>query len=53
MFQVTFLDLLPAGVLGQAYERQIRAIDYTSPVTKINVALKGTRGIASKPSKTQ
>ena len=38
--EITFLNLLPAGSLTRNYERKIRAIDYTSPVTKINVALK-------------
>lgn len=34
--KVTFLDLLPKGTLEEAFEKAVRQIDYTSPVTKIN-----------------
>jgi phytoene dehydrogenase-like protein len=39
--KVTFLDLLEEGTLSEKFESHIRSIDYTSPVTKINVALSG------------
>ncbi|KAJ1522832.1 hypothetical protein ONE63_001983 [Megalurothrips usitatus] len=37
--KVTFLDLLPQGCLPETFESAVRKIDYTSPVTKINVAV--------------
>ena len=46
---VTFLKLLPPGALPKAYENKIKAIDYTSPVTKINVALKELPNFLADP----
>ena len=46
---VTFLHLLPPGALPKAYENKIKAIDYTSPVTKINVALKELPNFLADP----
>lgn len=34
--KVTFNDLLPSGTLPQLYMDKVNAIDYTSPVVKIN-----------------
>ena len=34
--KVTFNDLLPSGTLPQLYMDKVNAIDYTSPVGKIN-----------------
>jgi len=34
--EVTFLKLLPKGSVPKSYLDKIKAIDYTSPVTKIN-----------------
>ncbi|MCL4115996.1 UNVERIFIED_CONTAM: hypothetical protein GTU68_012207 [Idotea baltica] len=38
--KITFLDLVPGGLLPHAFEKEVRGIDYTSPVCKINVALR-------------
>lgn len=37
--KVTYLDLLPQGALGQEDVELLKQFDYTSPVTKINVAV--------------
>lgn len=34
--QVTYLNLVPQGVLPQEYVDEIASVDYKSPVTKIN-----------------
>ncbi len=34
--QITYLKLVPPGVLPQEYVEEIAAVDYKSPVTKIN-----------------
>jgi len=36
--KVTYLDLMKKGVLPEDFEHEISLIDYTSPVTKINIA---------------
>ena len=36
--EVTFIDLLPSGVLPESYLSKVKSVDYTSPVTKINGA---------------
>ncbi|XP_066999273.2 pyridine nucleotide-disulfide oxidoreductase domain-containing protein 2 [Anabrus simplex] len=37
--KVTFVDLLPSGLLPETFQTAVQGIDYTSPVTKINVAV--------------
>lgn len=37
--KVTFIDLLPSGVLPESYLSKVKSVDYTSPVTKINGSL--------------
>ena len=37
--KVTFIDLLPSGVLPESYLSKVKSVDYTSPVTKINGVL--------------
>lgn len=48
--KVTFLDLLAEGVLSADFKTQVKAIDYTSPVTKINVALSGLPSFSCLPN---
>ena len=38
--KITFLGLLKENELPADFRQQVQAIDYTSPVTKINVAVK-------------
>ncbi|XP_049863007.1 pyridine nucleotide-disulfide oxidoreductase domain-containing protein 2-like [Schistocerca gregaria] len=47
---ITFLQLLPSGVLPSQYESAIRSTEYSSPVTKINVALSQLPEFISDPS---
>jgi len=47
--KVTFNDLLPTGSLPQLYMDRVNAIDYTSPVVKINVALKELPNFLADP----
>lgn len=37
--RVTYLNLVPSGVLPEQYVEEVSSIDYKSPVTKINVAI--------------
>lgn len=47
---VTFLKLLPEGSLPKEFEASIKSIDYTSPVCKLNVALKSLPNFKANPS---
>lgn len=47
---VTFLKLLPRGSLPIEFEAAIKAVDYTSPVCKINVALKSLPNFKANPN---
>jgi len=47
--KVTFNDLLPSGTLPQLYMDKVNAIDYTSPVGKINVALRELPNFVADP----
>ncbi|KAA0199011.1 hypothetical protein HAZT_HAZT002230 [Hyalella azteca] len=47
------LSLLPPGVLPEPYEDNIRATDYTSPVCKINVALKSLPNFKANPNSSE
>ncbi|XP_064103849.1 pyridine nucleotide-disulfide oxidoreductase domain-containing protein 2-like isoform X1 [Macrobrachium nipponense] len=47
---VTFLELLPSGSLPRDFEASIKALDYTSPVCKINVALKSLPNFRANPN---
>ncbi|KAE8737226.1 hypothetical protein FOCC_FOCC017312, partial [Frankliniella occidentalis] len=49
--KVTFLNLLPNGTLPEAFENAVKKIDYTSPVTKINVAISRLPEFRSDPCK--
>ncbi|KAG0716905.1 Pyridine nucleotide-disulfide oxidoreductase domain-containing protein 2 [Chionoecetes opilio] len=49
---LTFLKLLPEGSLPAEFEATIRGIDYSSPVCKINVALKSLPNFKADPSST-
>ncbi|KAK7071141.1 Pyridine nucleotide-disulfide oxidoreductase domain-containing protein 2, partial [Halocaridina rubra] len=46
----TFLTLLPSGTLPKEFEASIKAVDYTSPVCKINVALKCLPNFKANPN---
>ncbi|XP_068221453.1 pyridine nucleotide-disulfide oxidoreductase domain-containing protein 2-like [Palaemon carinicauda] len=46
----TFLKLLPSGSLPKEYEASIKALNYTSPVCKINVALKALPNFKANPN---
>ncbi|XP_060073027.1 pyridine nucleotide-disulfide oxidoreductase domain-containing protein 2-like [Ylistrum balloti] len=48
--KVTFLDLLPAGNLSEDMMKELRNFDYTSPVTKINVAVKELPNFVADPN---
>ncbi|KAB7507429.1 Pyridine nucleotide-disulfide oxidoreductase domain-containing protein 2 [Armadillidium nasatum] len=48
--KVTFLDLIPKGKLSEDFEKELKTIDYTSPVCKINVALKGVPNFTADPN---
>ncbi|XP_033756901.1 pyridine nucleotide-disulfide oxidoreductase domain-containing protein 2-like [Pecten maximus] len=48
--KVTYLDLLPEGNLPEDLMTEIRNFDYTSPVTKINVALKELPNFVADPN---
>ncbi|OWF40195.1 pyridine nucleotide-disulfide oxidoreductase domain-containing protein 2-like [Mizuhopecten yessoensis] len=48
--KVTFLDLLPEGNLPEDMMKELRNFDYTSPVTKINVALKELPNFVADPN---
>ncbi|XP_014673153.1 PREDICTED: pyridine nucleotide-disulfide oxidoreductase domain-containing protein 2-like isoform X2 [Priapulus caudatus] len=48
--KVTFLDLCPAEALPSKFRSAIGRIDYTSPVTKINVATRGLPNFVADPS---
>ncbi|KAK4306063.1 hypothetical protein Pmani_022091 [Petrolisthes manimaculis] len=47
---ITFLKLLPEGSLPPEFEASVRSIDYSSPVCKINVALKSLPNFKADPS---
>ncbi|XP_071537319.1 LOW QUALITY PROTEIN: pyridine nucleotide-disulfide oxidoreductase domain-containing protein 2-like [Panulirus ornatus] len=47
---VTFLKLLPEGSLPPDFEASIKGIDYSSPVCKINVALKSIPNFKANPN---
>ncbi|XP_045129040.1 pyridine nucleotide-disulfide oxidoreductase domain-containing protein 2-like isoform X2 [Portunus trituberculatus] len=49
---VTFLKLVPEGSLPPEFEASVRGIDYSSPVCKINVALKSLPNFKADPSST-
>uniref|UniRef100_A0A914XJX4 Amine oxidase domain-containing protein n=1 Tax=Plectus sambesii TaxID=2011161 RepID=A0A914XJX4_9BILA len=48
--KVTFLDLLEKKTLPTDFYNAVRAIDYNSPVTKINVALKELPNFTALPN---
>lgn len=48
--KVTFLDLLPEGVLPEDIVADVRSFDYESPVTKINVAVKEIPNFIADPN---
>ncbi|CAD6194158.1 unnamed protein product [Caenorhabditis auriculariae] len=47
---VTFKDLLPENSLPHEFLRAVGEIDYTSPVTKINVAVKELPNFSCRPT---
>ncbi|KAI9561981.1 putative oxidoreductase [Daphnia sinensis] len=49
---VTFVNLLPTGVLPESYLNKVKSVDYTSPVTKINVALNALPNFLADPHQT-
>ncbi|CAL4166047.1 unnamed protein product [Meganyctiphanes norvegica] len=48
--QVTFKNLIPSGLLPEEFERAVNAVDYTSPVCKINVALRSLPNFSADPT---
>lgn len=48
--KVTYIDLLPKGSLQDDLVNEIKQIDYTSPVTKINVAVKELPNFSADPN---
>lgn len=49
---VTFVNLLPSGALPESYLNKVKSVDYTSPVTKINVALNALPNFLADPHQT-
>ncbi|CAE1250300.1 Pyridine nucleotide-disulfide oxidoreductase domain-containing protein 2 [Acanthosepion pharaonis] len=49
--KVTYIDLLPKGSLQDDLVSEIKQIDYTSPVTKINVAVKELPNFTANPNR--
>ncbi|CAJ0579727.1 unnamed protein product, partial [Mesorhabditis spiculigera] len=47
--KVTFCDLIAESALPTKFLKSIKQIDYTSPVTKINVALKELPNFTARP----
>ncbi|KAK3914903.1 Pyridine nucleotide-disulfide oxidoreductase domain-containing protein 2 [Frankliniella fusca] len=47
--KITFLNLLPNGTLPDEFQSAVKKIDYTSPVTKINVAISRLPDFLSDP----
>ncbi|KAL3863107.1 hypothetical protein ACJMK2_004882 [Sinanodonta woodiana] len=48
--KTTFLDLLPNGSLPQSLLDELRQFDFTSPVTKINVAVNKIPNFVANPN---
>ncbi|CAH1784908.1 unnamed protein product [Owenia fusiformis] len=48
--KITFLDLLEKNSLPEEFINEVSAIDYTSPVTKINVAVNKLPNFLAKPN---
>ncbi|XP_041370100.1 pyridine nucleotide-disulfide oxidoreductase domain-containing protein 2-like [Gigantopelta aegis] len=48
--KVTFLDLLPEGLIPADLRKEISHIDYKSPVTKINVAVNKLPNFTADPN---
>ncbi|KAK7110479.1 pyridine nucleotide-disulfide oxidoreductase domain-containing protein 2-like [Littorina saxatilis] len=48
--KVTFIDLLPRGVLPAEHRKAMEHVDYTSPVTKINVAVDRIPNFTADPN---
>ncbi|XP_072026882.1 pyridine nucleotide-disulfide oxidoreductase domain-containing protein 2-like [Amphiura filiformis] len=48
--QVTYLNLVPPGVLPQEFVEEIASVDYKSPVTKINVAVDRLPNFTALPN---
>uniref|UniRef100_A0A1I7WM47 Pyridine nucleotide-disulfide oxidoreductase domain-containing protein 2 n=1 Tax=Heterorhabditis bacteriophora TaxID=37862 RepID=A0A1I7WM47_HETBA len=48
--KITFTDLIEKSVLPQDFRNSINTIDYTSPVTKINVAVRSLPSFSCLPS---
>uniref|UniRef100_A0A8D8XEX2 Pyridine nucleotide-disulfide oxidoreductase domain-containing protein 2 n=1 Tax=Cacopsylla melanoneura TaxID=428564 RepID=A0A8D8XEX2_9HEMI len=49
----TLLDMIPEGTLDEKINQAVKSIDYASPVTKINVALKSIPNFLSNPNPSQ
>ncbi|CAB3977129.1 pyridine nucleotide-disulfide oxidoreductase domain-containing 2 [Paramuricea clavata] len=49
--KITFLDLLPEGVLSEELHKDISCFSYDSPVTKINVAVDKLPNFLARPNK--
>ncbi|XP_072177377.1 pyridine nucleotide-disulfide oxidoreductase domain-containing protein 2-like [Diadema setosum] len=50
--KITFLDLLPSGLLPAEFVQQVSSFDFKSPVTKINVAVDRLPNFAALPNKS-
>ncbi|KAH9518498.1 Pyridine nucleotide-disulfide oxidoreductase domain-containing protein 2, partial [Bulinus truncatus] len=48
--KITYLDLLPQGSLPEKLFKEFSSIDYTSPVTKINVAVSEIPNFKADPN---
>ncbi|XP_055894258.1 pyridine nucleotide-disulfide oxidoreductase domain-containing protein 2-like [Biomphalaria glabrata] len=48
--KITFLNLLPQGSLPESLYKEISSVDYTSPVTKINVAVSEIPNFIADPN---
>ncbi|XP_019849387.1 PREDICTED: pyridine nucleotide-disulfide oxidoreductase domain-containing protein 2-like isoform X1 [Amphimedon queenslandica] len=48
--RITFETLLPQGTLSESFQKILSSYDYTSTVTKINVALKGLPQFIASPA---
>ncbi|CAB3365815.1 Hypothetical predicted protein [Cloeon dipterum] len=51
--EVTFMRLLPKAALDEEFRMAVQSIDYESPVTKINVAVKELPNFLADPTRDQ
>ncbi|XP_030841597.1 pyridine nucleotide-disulfide oxidoreductase domain-containing protein 2 [Strongylocentrotus purpuratus] len=50
--KITFLDLIPSGILPEEFVQEVSSFDFKSPVTKINVAVNRLPNFTAMPNKS-